>query len=160
MKVKNIFKSLVFLVCLFSTGAVFSQNDYVWDYYKLQVTLPNDFKEIMDNENEFEVKGDGMELYMYVFADHHVTLEEMNTETVKVARQLKFEVTDQTTEINDDEFAGRYVLGYKDGIQIMVAGMIQKNNGTNLWIAIAFADGDKEAEHEGIKIINSLKHTK
>ncbi len=160
MKIKNVFKSLAFAACLLSSNALFAQTDYFWDYYKIAVTLPSDFKELMDTDNEFEAKGDGMHLYMYIFDDHKVSLKDMNSETKKVARQLKFDVTDETTEINDDEFAGRYVLGYKDGKQIMLAGMIQKNNDTNLWITIEFADGDKEAEREGIRIINSMKTIK
>ncbi len=160
MKIRNVISSFTFAACLFASNALFSQTDYFWDYYKIAVTLPSDFKELLDNDNEFEAKGDGMHLYMYIFDDHKVSLKDMNSETKKVARQLKFDVTDETTEISDNEFAGRYVLGYKDGRQIMLAGMIQKNNDTNLWIAIEFADGDKEAEHEGIRIINSLRTIK
>jgi len=160
MRIRKFFNYGAFAVCLFFSNSIFSQTDYFWDYYKIAVTLPSDFKELLDTDNEFEAKGDGMHLYIYIFDDHKVSLKDMNDETKKVAKQLKFDITDETTEISDDEFQGRYVLGYKSGSQIMLAGMIQKNNDTNLWIAIEFADGDKEAEREGLRIINSLRTIK
>ena len=160
MKFRNIFICTVFALCLFGSNQAYSQKDYVWKYYKIAITLPNDFREIENTNNEFEAKGDGMHLYMYIFDDHKVSLKDMDSETRKVAKQLKFDEIDKTTDIDDDDFAGRYVLGYKDGKQTMLAGMIQKDNDTNLWITIEFQDGDKEALNEGIKIINSLRSTR
>lgn len=144
---------------LFTTIAVQAQQEYVWEHYKMSIELPNDFKVVTNTDNEFECDGVGMHLYMYVYEDHKFTAEDMHTATHDIAKSLKFEVKDEEYNIaSHDGFDGKYVLGYKDGLQMMLCGLINKKNATNFWIIIIFEDGDHTAEDEGLKILNSLEN--
>ncbi len=157
---KTIFRNLfTALVALFFLSQSYAQKEFVWDYYKIGVTLPNDFKVVTNNDNEFECSGQAMHLYMYVFEDGSLSSSDMHTATAELAKELKFEAKDETYDINDAEFSGKYILGYKDGLQVMLAGLIDKKHATNLWVFIIFQDGDEVATEDGIAIINSL-HSK
>jgi hypothetical protein len=136
-----------------------AQQEFVWEHYKMSIELPDDFKVIHNTDNEFECDGVGMHLYMYVYEDHNLTAADMHKATKDIAKTLKFEVKDEEYDIaSHDGFEGKYVLGYKDGLQLMLCGLINKKNATNFWVVIVFEDGDHTAEDEGLKILNSLEN--
>ena len=142
-----------------TTFAAQAQKEYLWDHYKMSIELPNDFKIVTNTDDEFECDGDGMHLYMYVFEDEKFSAADMKRETRDLAKRLKFEVKDEEYNINShDGFEGKYVLGYKDGRQIMLCGLINTKNATNFWILIEFEDGDHVAEKDGLKILESLEN--
>ena len=152
------FALVVALFSFLSTPTLSAQKAFVWDYYKMSIELPDDFKVVKNTDNEFECDGEGMSLVMYVFDDGDVTLKDMNTATRKLGRELKFELKDEHHELDYNGFKGEYILGYKDGHQIMVAGLINPKNSTNFFIVIIFEDGDEQAEEDGIAILNSLEN--
>jgi hypothetical protein len=141
-----------------SVQTLSAQKAFVWDYYKMSIELPDDFKVVKNTDNEFECDGDGMSLMMYVFDDGDVTLSDMNKATRKLGRDMKFELKDEHHELDYNGFKGEYILGYKDGHQMMVAGLINPKNATNFFIVIIFEDGDEQAEEDGIAILNSLEN--
>ena len=150
----------VIFLSFLSVPTLSAQKAFDWDYYKVSIELPDDFKVTKNTDNEFECDGNGMSMVMYVFDDGDVTLADMNKATRKLGRQLKFELKDEHQELDYNGFKGEYILGYKDGIQVMVAGLINPKNSTNFFIVITFEDGDDKAEEDGIAILNSLKTIK
>jgi hypothetical protein len=156
---KTIF--LAFFISLFSlmtSNTVSAQQEFTWDHYKVSLELPSDFKVVKNTDNEFECAGVGMHLYMYVFDDGDVTLEQMNEATHKLGKDLKFEMKDEHYEVDHDGFEGQYILGYTEGHQVMLAGLINPANSTNFFIVIIFEDGDHVAEEDGKAILASLKN--
>ena len=149
---------LVSFFSLFTVQTISAQKQYTWDYYKVAIELPDDFKVVKNTDNEFECDGEGMSLYMYVFDDGDVTLDQMNAATRKLGRSLKFEMKDEHYELDYNGFKGEYILGYKDGVQVMIAGLINPKNSTNFFIVITFEDGDAQAEHDGVAILKSLEN--
>lgn len=155
-------KFVLFFVLLFSINFFAqAQKEFVWDDYKIGITLPNDFKVKKNTSNEFECAGIGMDFYMYIFSDHKVTAADMVSETKKLAKELKFEAVDETYDFKTrDGFTGKYILGYKDGRQTMLAGIIQENSDANMWVFIEFEDGDHQAKKDGLDILESIEHIK
>ncbi len=155
-------KIALFVVLLLSLNFFAqAQKEFVWDDYKIGITLPNDFKVTKNTSTEFICDGIGMDFYMYIFDDHKVTADNMIAETKKIAKQLKFEEVDESYDFKTrDGFTGKYVLGYKDGRQIMLAGLIQENSATNMWVYIEFEDGDHQAKKDGLAILESIEHVK
>ena len=155
MKVKFLTLSVLFFLAAFTTAT--AQQEYVWEKYKMGITLPNDFKVITNTDDEFECDGDGMHLYVYIYEDEKVDFKQMVKETREIAKKLKFDVTDEVHDFKDDDgFEGRYVLGLKDGRQIMLCGMINTQSAANFWVAIEFEDGDHTAEKDGLAILHSI----
>lgn len=157
MKTK-VWAVLILAFSLLSTQSVSAQQEYTWEHYKMSVELPDDFKVVKNTDNEFECDGDGMHLYMYVFDDGDVTLEQMNEATRKLGKDLKFEMKDEHYSVDHSGFKGEYILGYKDGLQVMLAGLINPKNSTNFFIVILFEDGDHVANEDGLAILNSLEN--
>ncbi len=150
-----------FVICLFFLFTVCTtvnaQQEYVWEKYKMGITLPNDFKVITNTDDEFECDGVGMHLYIYIYEDEQVDFKQMVKETRNIAKKLQFDVTDEVHDFKDDDgFEGRYVMGMKDGQQVMLCGMINTLSAANFWVVIVFEDGDHTAEKDGIDILHSI----
>ena len=135
-----------------------AQQHYTWDHYKMSIALPDDFKITKNTDDEFECEGKGMAVYMYVFDDGDLTAKDMHDATRKLAKSLKFETKDEDYSVDYNGFEGKYITGTKDGLSVMVCGLINPLSHANFFIVIIFEDGDNTAEDEGIKILNSLKN--
>ena len=152
------FKALIVAAFFCLSFTISAQQVYEWDHYKMSVELPNDFKVVKNTDTEFECDGKGMNLFMYVFDDGDVTLKDMHDATRKLAKEMKFETKDDDYAVDYNGFQGKYILGLKDGLQVMICGLINPQSHANFFIIIVFEDGDNTAEDEGIKILNSLKN--
>ncbi|MEO0042717.1 MAG: hypothetical protein RL329_2165 [Bacteroidota bacterium] len=156
MKTKMGLWLLVFFGIVGTTTAD-AQKEYVWEKYKLGITLPNDFKVVTNTSDEFECDGIGMHLYIHIYEDEQVDFKQMAKETHDLAKRLDFDLTEAIHDfIDDDGFEGRYVLGKKDGHQVMLCGMLNTKSAANFWVFIVFEDGDHTAEKDGLAILHSI----
>jgi hypothetical protein len=129
---------------------------YVWDKYRIQVTVPDDFRITKNTSEDFEMEGVGMDLGIHIF-EGDITLEDLEEATVAGAEALNLTEIDQAHATKINQLDGFYVEGYLEGHRVMFAGLMDKRTQTNLFVAISFADDDENAEDEAFKIINSLK---
>ena len=146
---------LMLVLTSFSNDAK-AQKVFLWKDYKLQITVPNDFRMRTNTSESFEMKGDGMELIMNI-VEEDITLEDLEEATIAGADEMELDEVDEATEVNSNGLQGYYVEGYKDGSRIMFAGMLDPRTQTNFFIAIVFADDDDQAEEDALKICNSIK---
>ena len=85
----------------------------------------------------------------------------VQTCALPISKQLKFEEVDEIYDFKTrDGFSGKYVLGYKDGKQVMFAGIIQEKSSTNVWVYSEFEDGDHQAKKDGLAILEGIEHVK
>jgi len=157
---KSTFKIFVALALIITASAFTSAIDkiYFWDDYNIEITVPDDFKTTKDTNNEFEMKGDGMELFMYIWNQKNVTIDDMDEATIAAANDMKLQELDEKIPFKNGDFEGYYVEGLKDGDRVMLAGIIDIQSRTNFFIAITFDDKDAEAEKEALKILESINH--
>jgi hypothetical protein len=132
---------------------------YVWEKYRLQITVPDDFEVVKNTDEEFEMEGDGMDLTISIFAEK-ITLADLEEATIAGAEAIKMTEIDQAHATKINQLDGFYVEGYLDDHRVMFAGLMDQRTKTTLFVAITFADDDKNAEDEAFKIINSLKRLK
>ncbi len=136
-------------------GSLLNQT-FVWDHYGIAVDVPDDFKVLKNTESEFDMKGDGMELYMNVF-EEDITLETMADAVAETAIAIEMEELDRVLELTGNGLDGFYVEGYKSGHRVMLAGFIDPKSHTNFLMVITFLDTDDVADEDGIAIINSVR---
>lgn len=149
--------SLLFLsLCSFTFVA---DKSYVWDKYKLQLTVPDDFKVVKNTDNDFEMKGDGMELFMHIF-EQNIAVDDMDDAVIEGAKAMKLQEIDDEQVIEGDGLDGYYVEGFKDGHRVMFAGMIDPKSHTNFFLVITFDDKDKQAETDAEEILESVTSLK
>ncbi|TDB67340.1 amidohydrolase family protein [Arundinibacter roseus] len=158
---KNPFTILSRLLCLLIlTGtlspAAQAQSTFQWEDYRLEITVPDDFKVNKNTSETFEMSGEGMELIMEI-VEEDITLEDLEEATVAGAEEMELDEIDEATAVSSNGLKGFYVEGVKDGSRIMFAGMLDPRTQTNFFIAIVFDDEDKQAEKDAIKILNSIK---
>ncbi|MCP9761585.1 hypothetical protein [Lacihabitans soyangensis] len=151
MKTKLLFVLTALTLCSFTFDKV-----YVWDKYKLQITVPDDFEVVKNTNEEFEMEGDGMDLAISIFSEK-ITMEDLEEATVAGAKAIKMTEIDQAHETKINQLEGYYVEGFLDGSRVMFAGLMDPRTKTTLFVAITFADDDENAEEEAFKIINSFK---
>lgn len=147
------FFTLVFAVL--TVAASFAQKTYVWDYFKIQVTVPSDFRVKKNTAQEFDMKGDGMELSMLIH-EEDVAIEDLDDAAIEGAKAMKLQEIDAAHQVDINEFQGFYVEGFKDGHRVMFACLGNPKSHTNFFIVITFDDNDKVAEADALKILNSL----
>ena len=151
------------IVALFLSSTAFTfialNQTYVWDAYKIQITVPDDFKVVKNTNENFEMTGDGMALFMDVF-EKDITKEDMDEATVAGAKAMKLNEIDAAHELSTNGLEGYYVEGEKDGDRVMFAGLIDPNSHTNFFTAITFDDEDKTAEADALRIMMSLRKVK
>lgn len=147
----------ILILSLFSFTSVIDKT-YFWEQYNIEITVPNDFKITKNTGNEFELEGDGMELFMYIWNQKKLTIDEMDEATIEAAKALKLQEVDEEEAFKNGDFEGYYVEGLKDGDRVMFAGVIDIKSRTNFFIAITFDDKDAEAEKEALKILSSIDH--
>ncbi|MBK8701739.1 MAG: hypothetical protein IPN29_20140 [Saprospiraceae bacterium] len=152
-------KKLFFAIILFfamSFSTLSAQQDYVWEYYGLEVTVPDDFEVVKNSDTEFEMKGVGMGFYMYLF-EEDIAVEDMDVAVVDVANSIAMEEIDAAQVIQGSGLDGYYVEGYKEGLRVMLAGMIDPKTQTNFFMLITFYDTDNVAESDALDIIHSVR---
>lgn len=154
MKTRLLFVLFAFILTSFTFDKV-----YVWDKYKLQITVPDDFEVVKNTNEEFEMEGDGMDLAISIFSEK-ITMEDLEEATVAGAKAIKMTEIDQAHETKINQLEGYYVEGFLDGSRVMFAGLMDPRTKTTLFLAITFADDDENAEEEAFKIINSFKRLK
>jgi hypothetical protein len=157
---KSFIKFLLLFTVIIGTTAFSSVVDkiYFWEQYNIEITVPNDFKVIKNTANEFELEGDGMEMYMYIWNQKKVTIDDMDEATITAAKELKLQEIDEEETFKNGDFEGYYVEGFKDGDRVMLAGVIDIQSRTNFFIVLTFDDKDTEAEKEALKILESINH--
>jgi hypothetical protein len=154
---KTFFTSLVFIA--FCSFTFVADKTYVWQKYKLQITVPDDFKITKNDDHDFEMKGDGMELMMHIF-EENIAVDKMDEAVIEGANAMKLEAIDAEHTIEGDGLDGYYVEGLKDGHRVMFAGMIDPKSRTNFFLIIIFADRDKQAESDAVDILESVMSLK
>lgn len=131
---------------------------FYWEQYNIEITVPRDFKVVKNTKNEFEMVGDGMELFMYIWNQKSVGVDDMDEATIEVAKEMNLQEIDEEEAFKNGDFAGYYVEGFKDGDRVMLAGVVDLQSRTNFFLVITFDDKDAEAEKEAIKILENIGH--
>ena len=78
--------TLFFALLLFVGGDLRAQQNWVWDAYKISIDLPDDFQLLKNNDNEFEVEGEGMDIFMFLF-EEDISLNEMKDATLSAIKE-------------------------------------------------------------------------
>jgi len=160
MKKLNRF-ALTAIMSLFALSA-FAQTDwdFEWEQYHIVFTLAEDFKVTTNTAEEFTAQGDGMQFGIFPFSDESVDHSNIADYTVEIAKSIELEEVDDADVVELNGLQGAYVEGYKDGARVVLLGFLDPNSDTNFFSVITFADDDKTAEEEAVRIIKSFRKKK
>ncbi len=131
--------------------------DYTWDEYGIGFKLAPDFKEKVNNIEEFTADGDGMSLSIIPFKDETIDDSDIVKYTIGIAKSLNLEGIHDVDVISLKGFEGGYVEGVKDGAKVFLMGLIDPKSDTNFFVVITFLDNDAEATKEAVNICTSFR---
>lgn len=150
-------KSMFLLIgFLLTNNLTILKQTFIWDHYGLAVDVPDDFKVLKNSDTEFEMEGDGMSLFMYLF-EEDIAMETMDEAVVEAATSIEMSEVDRAMPLTGNGLDGYYVEGFKEGQRVMLAGFIDPTSHTNFMMLIMFGDDDGVAEKDAIDIINSVR---
>lgn len=147
---------IVFLFFFISFKAQ-SQLDYTWEEYGISFTLAEDFRETVNNIDEFSAVGDGMDMSIIPFKDGSIDDTDISAYTMSIAAELKLQRIDDISVIDVNGFKGGYAEGALDGARIFIMGLIDPTSDTNFFVIITFLDDDGNASEEAVNICKSIK---
>lgn len=156
MRKKIIFFCAMLAGIVFLPLSVSAQDVYVWEYYGIQVTLPNSVNVTVNDENAFEAESDQVILSMHLF-EEDISLDDMADAIVQIASDLDLDDLTDFEEVSMNGLEGSYIHGYKDGSSIYIVGLIDPNSQVNFFVTAVLSDEDEEAGEKAVKIINSFK---
>ncbi len=134
----------------------FAQQTWTWEYYGISIDFPDGFQVVKNTENEFEANGNEMSFYMYIF-EEDIAAEDMENATLQVASEMELEELDDVQAIQTRSFEGMYVAGYREGVAILLCGLIDPSTSTNFFVVIAFNDEDMNAEEAAFTMLDSIR---
>ena len=138
------------------SNTTYAQQTFDWDAYEISIDLPNDFSVTKNNDNEFEVVGEGMEVYMYIF-EADISLSEMEEATTEAAIEMDLDEWDVVQSIETRGFEGKYIAAYLNGDAVLLCGLINPDNITNFFVLVTFYDDDENAEEAAFEILHSIR---
>ncbi len=142
---------------LIGVNSSYAQQYYTWDEYGISFSLADDFKEVVNNIEEFSAVGDGMEMSIIPFADETVSTDDITVYTMAVAASLNLDKFDDINTIQLNGFEGGYAEGVIQGEKIFLMGLIDPKSDVNFFVIITFLDNDQNAIEEAIEICRSFQ---
>ncbi len=146
-----------FVLFLFVFNLATGQHNYVWDEYGVSFSLADDFRETVNNIEEFSASGDGMEMSIIPFKDETIDDSDITGYTMSVAASMNLGRIDDISKIDINGFKGGYAEGEKDGVKLFVMGLIDPDSDTNFFVIITFLDDDQNAIDEAVNICKSIR---
>jgi hypothetical protein len=146
----------LFILLTLFTYKMDAQHEYTWEEYGISFSLADDFKETVNNIEEFSATGDGMEMSIIPFKDGSIDDNDITTYTMSVAASLKLDKIEDISTIDINGFKGGYAEGVQDGAKIFIMGLIDPDSETNFFVMIVFQDKDQNAIDEAINICKSI----
>jgi hypothetical protein len=157
MNTKNTRWPLLAVLLLFILSAFrLADKNCVWETYKLQVTVPDDFNVLKNTNEEFELEGDGMSIAFDTF-EQNVSADDLGEATNEAAAALKMENIREQQEIKPNGLEGQYVEGRIGEDRVILAGMLDPESNVNFFVAITFDNEDDVAEADARTILNSIR---
>ena len=119
--------------------------------------MADDFRETVNNIEEFSAVGDGMDMSIIPFKDETIDDTDITGYTMAIAASLNLGRIDDVSTIDFNGFKGGYAEGEKDGVKLFLMGLIDPNSDTNFFVIISFLDQDQNAIDEAINICKSIR---
>ncbi|MCG8526546.1 MAG: hypothetical protein MI748_09220 [Opitutales bacterium] len=149
-------KSLLLLLLIFVSHALFADVEYEWEDYYLAFTLPNDFEVVQNDGEAFYAEGDAMEFGLFPFADPDLDTSDIAYFTLAIAELVELDDVDEVELVELNGLEGAFVEGQKNGIRLILLGLIDPESDTNFFATIEFYDDDDIAVDAAVEIIESI----
>lgn len=146
----------LFIIMTAFIQTISAQQNYTWSEYGLSFSLADDFKEEVNNAEEFSAAGDGMNMAIIPFKNADFDDADITAFTLAIAASMDLGRVDAVNVVDINGFKGGYAEGEKDGAKIFIMGLIDPDSDTNFFVLITFLDQDENATQEAINICQSI----
>jgi hypothetical protein len=152
-------KITLVMLLVFLAQLTIAQTNWQWKQHNLKFSLPEGFKVKVNDANQFQAKGVGVEFDIFVWQDHDVTANDMKNTLITLA-DTYIDHVGHYDEHDIDGFEGAYVIGDYKGKKTIFFGFIDKKGGTNFFAEVIFDNDDHEALNEAFHIVDSISRIK
>lgn len=145
---KHFFRTAITAVCLCVVSLVSAQDTYEWDSHGIGFTLPAGFEISTNTDEEFTAGNDQMSFSLIPWDDAEITEEQLGDVVVEIATELEYDDVHDAFDAKVDEFVGVGIYGTKDGVDAVIAAILDKTSGTNIIVIITYAPEFGEAAED------------
>ncbi len=156
---KNISFLLFIALMAFSSINLSAQSftDWDWDTYGVKFSAPSTFKVQTNNADEFTAKlsNDLLHLSIIPWKDASLTKATLKKSVKDLCKEMGFSAA-ETGTIHDLElngFQGCYAMITKDGVSMIIEGLLDPASPTNFYTIIVYGPG---YEDKAIQMANSF----
>lgn len=158
---KSLKTFLLVVVATFAMQLSFAQSGFTnwnWEKYGLKFAAPSSFKVVTNNANEFTAKlsNDLLHLSIIPWEDASLTTATLKSSLRSLCQELGYTAREIGTiyDLDLNGFEGSYAMVSKDGITMIIEGLLDQDSETNFYSIIVYADGYEE---KALQIANSFK---
>jgi hypothetical protein len=150
-------KFFTFLLFLAFTGIQFTlsaQTLMHWDTHGVAFTVPDNFKIITNNAEEYSAENRNLSLTIVPVQDEEVTSDNLKEALTIMAKEMDYDSIEKMADAQVQDFEAYYMIGKKDGVKALLMAMLDTESSTNLLVVIVYKEGHEDT---AIDIANSFE---
>lgn len=128
------------VLCIAIMSPLLSQQSVTWDSYGVGFSLPNDLKVTTNNVTEFIAENDEVYLHVAPWQDENVVHSDLAHAVEEAAKVFEFDEVTSISEANISDFEGYAVQGKKDGVNAMLAVLLDRESSTNISVSMVYSN--------------------
>ncbi len=141
------------VLCLIMGTNTFAQKGFIWDTYKIGITMADDTKVVENADNMFKSDNEDMTYNMFVFDKGYAYSQDLLSAAKVLSTDFGFQYNEDTKDLSGLTFSGKYLFGTSGKDKVLLAGLTD-TDGTNLFVYVVLKKEDKA--EAALNAINSL----
>jgi len=156
---KKISVLMVLVLLAFSSFTAFAQGftNWNWKTYGVKFSAPSEFKVQTNTSEEFTAKlsNDLLHLSIIPWKDASLTSETLKSSVRELCAEMGYTAREIGTvyDLDLNGLEGSYAIVSKDGVTLIVEGLLDPSSETNFYAIIVYGGG---YEDKALKIANSF----
>ncbi len=140
------------LFLIFSINAS-AQTDWEWDTHGIGFTTPAGFKVTVNNAEEFSAESDNVFITLSAWQDENINESDLADALVASAVEMGYDNVNDVEQIDYNDFLGYAAFGDKDGMNVVIGMLLDKESSTNLMVIVIFNPGNENTAERIVKSI-------
>ncbi|MFT5337958.1 MAG: hypothetical protein ACJAY8_000743 [Sphingobacteriales bacterium] len=138
---KHFFRTALTVLCFSVIGLVSAQDAFEWDAHGIGFTLPDGFTVTSNSGEEFSGASENIFITMIPWNDADITEADLEDVVVQAASDMAYDDIHDAFDASVHDFVGVGVYGTKDGVDAVIAAILDTKSGTNMIIIIGYNSG-------------------
>lgn len=151
---------LLILPLVLMVSLAYSQRawrSYEWAKYELEFELPEEYSVTINTDDALEAEGAGLKFAVYPYSEKVKYEGDLAGFIVKMSEEdLNLDEIDELELLDVDGFEAGYIAGTKKGLNYLVFGLNDLENGNRFYGYVAFEDEKEQIVEDALEVFQSF----